>query len=73
MPLAAPVTKATLPVKRSGLAVMICLTRHRDLENELSRDNGLRNIVGDGFAARVRLGESADDDKAAVRVGPDWR
>jgi DNA-binding transcriptional LysR family regulator len=49
------------------------LADYPDLRLELSRDNGLRTIVEDGFDAGVRLGESVEKDMIAVRIGPDWR
>jgi DNA-binding transcriptional LysR family regulator len=49
------------------------LKDYPDVRVELSRDNGLRNIVEDGFDAGVRLGESIEKDMIAVRIGPDWR
>jgi DNA-binding transcriptional LysR family regulator len=49
------------------------LKDYPDIRVELSRDNGLRNIVEDGFDAGVRLGESIEKDMIAVRIGPDWR
>jgi DNA-binding transcriptional LysR family regulator len=49
------------------------LTAYPDIKLELSIDNGLRNIVEDGFDAGVRLGESVEKDMIAVRIGPDWR
>ena len=49
------------------------LVDYPDVKVELSRDNGLRNIVEDGFDAGVRLGESVEKDMVAVRIGPDWR
>jgi DNA-binding transcriptional LysR family regulator len=49
------------------------LVDYPDIRLELSRDNGLRNIVEDGFDAGVRLGESVEKDMVAVRIGPDWR
>ncbi|HVW57653.1 MAG TPA: LysR family transcriptional regulator [Rhizobiaceae bacterium] len=55
------------PKLRSALA------DYPDITLELSRDNGLRNIVEDGFDAGVRLGESVEKDMVAVRIGPDWR
>ena len=45
------------------------LADYPDIKMELSRDNGLRNIVDAG----VRLGESVEKDMVAVRIGPDWR
>lgn len=44
-----------------------------DISLELSVDSGFRDIVGDGFDAGVRLGESIENDMIAVRIGPDWR
>jgi len=49
------------------------LTHYPDLKVEFSRDNGLRDIVEDGFDAGVRLGETVEKDMIAVRIGPDWR
>ena len=49
------------------------LIDYPDIKLELGRDNGLRNIVEDGFDAGVRLGESLEMDMVAVRIGPDWR
>lgn len=49
------------------------LSEYPDIKLELSRDNGLRNIVEDGFDAAIRLGESIEKDMIAIRVGPDWR
>lgn len=49
------------------------LSNYPDIKLELSIDNGLRNIVEDGFDAGVRIGESVEKDMIAVRIGPDWR
>lgn len=49
------------------------LLKYPDIKVEFSRDNGLRNIVEDGFDAGVRLGETVEKDMVAVRIGPDWR
>jgi DNA-binding transcriptional LysR family regulator len=49
------------------------LKAYPEIRVELSRDNGLRNIVEDGFDAGVRLGESIEKDMIAVRIGSDWR
>jgi DNA-binding transcriptional LysR family regulator len=49
------------------------LDTYPDIRLELNIDNGLRNIVEDGFDAGVRLGESVEKDMIAVRIGPDWR
>lgn len=49
------------------------LADYPDIKLELCRDNGLRNIVEDGFDAGVQLGERVEKDMIAVRIGPDWR
>jgi len=49
------------------------IAAYPDIGIEFSIDNGLRNIVEDGFDAGVRLGESVQKDMIAVRIGPDWR
>ncbi|GHE73790.1 LysR family transcriptional regulator [Camelimonas fluminis] len=49
------------------------LADYPEIRVEFSRDNGLRNIVEDGFDAGVRLGETVEKDMVAVRIGPDWR
>ncbi len=49
------------------------LQDYPDIKVEFSRDNGLRDIVEDGFDAGVRLGETVEKDMVAVRIGPDWR
>lgn len=49
------------------------LADYPDIRLEFSIDNGLRNIVEDGFDAGIRLGESVEKDMVAVRIGPDWR
>ncbi|WP_043232892.1 LysR family transcriptional regulator [Bosea sp. LC85] len=49
------------------------LSAYPELNVEFSIDNGLRNIVEDGFDAGIRLGESVEKDMIAVRIGPDWR
>src|SRR5215212_5556245 len=49
------------------------LIDYPDIKLELSLDNGLRNIVKEGFGAGVRLGESIEKDMVEVRIGPDWR
>ena len=49
------------------------LATYPDIKLELSIDNGLRNIIEDGFDAGVRLGENVEKDMIAIRVGPDWR
>lgn len=54
-------------------ALRPALSAFPDIKLELSIDNGLRNIVEDGFDAGIRLGESVEKDMIAVRIGPDWR
>ncbi len=49
------------------------LTDYPDIALELNIDSGFRNIVGEGFDAGIRLGESIENDMIAVRIGPDWR
>lgn len=49
------------------------LRDYPDIRLELNVDNGFRDIVGEGFDAGIRLGESVEHDMIAVRVGPDWR
>jgi DNA-binding transcriptional LysR family regulator len=49
------------------------LKDYPDIKLELSIDNGLRDIIADGFDAGIRLGESIEKDMIAIRVGPDWR
>ncbi|WP_426756032.1 LysR family transcriptional regulator [Myxococcus sp. Y35] len=40
---------------------------------EVNIDNGLTDIVAEGFDAGIRFGESVEKDMVAVRVGPDMR
>lgn len=49
------------------------LAAYPDIKLEFSVDNGLRNIIEDGFDAGIRLGESVEKDMIAIRIGPDWR
>ena len=49
------------------------LKQYPDIKVELNAENGLRNIVEDGFDAGIRLGESLEKDMIAARVSPDWR
>lgn len=49
------------------------IAAYPDIRLELSTDNGLRNIIEDGFDAGVRLGENIEKDMIAVRIGPDLR
>lgn len=49
------------------------LAAYPEISVEFSLDSSFRNIVGEGFDAGVRLGESIEKDMIAVRIGPDWR
>ncbi|MEI2387621.1 LysR family transcriptional regulator [Breoghania sp. JC706] len=49
------------------------LSEYRDINVEISINNGFIDIVGEHFDAGVRLGESISKDMIAVRIGPDWR
>lgn len=44
-----------------------------DVKLEVAVDDGLVDIVGQGFDAGMRLGGSVDQDMTAVRVTPDFR
>lgn len=46
---------------------------HPDIRIELSVDQGLSDIVADGFDAGIRFGDGLARDMIAVRVGPDLR
>jgi len=49
------------------------LAQHPRLTLEIDSDPRLRDIVADGFDAGLRLGETLEPDKVAVRVSPDQR
>jgi DNA-binding transcriptional LysR family regulator len=49
------------------------LARYPDVRLEVRLDNGLADIVAEGYDAGVRLGEQVARDMIAVRIGPDWR
>jgi DNA-binding transcriptional LysR family regulator len=49
------------------------LPRYPDIKVEISVDYGLTDIVAEGYAAGVRLGEHVAKDMIAVRIGPDLR
>ncbi|RXR06583.1 LysR family transcriptional regulator [Pseudoxanthomonas composti] len=49
------------------------LRAHPDVTVEVSIDNGLTDLVAEGFDAGIRFGEHVDKDMIAVRVGPDLR
>lgn len=49
------------------------MAEHPAIQVELVVDSRFTDIVGDGFDAGVRLGESIDQDMIAVRIGPDMR
>ncbi len=60
---------------RSTLAPIIAdlAETHPDLRIEVRSDNGLADIVADGFDAGVRLGEMVAADMVAVRLTPPFR
>jgi len=47
------------------------LTEYPDLHIEISVDQKLTDIVGEGFDAGIRLGEQIEKDMIAVRISPD--
>jgi DNA-binding transcriptional LysR family regulator len=49
------------------------LPRYPEINMELSRDNGLTDIVTQRFDAGVRMGEQLAKDMISVRIGPDLR
>lgn len=49
------------------------LPKFSDIKVELSRDNGLTDIVTQRFDAGVRMGEQLAKDMISVRIGPDIR
>jgi DNA-binding transcriptional LysR family regulator len=49
------------------------LREYPDINVEVVLDSTFRNIVGEGYDAGVRLGESVEKDMIAIRIGPDWR
>ena len=49
------------------------LTKYPDIKVELSRDNGLTDIVTQRYDAGVRMGEQLAKDMISVRIGPDLR
>jgi DNA-binding transcriptional LysR family regulator len=49
------------------------LPEYSDIEVELSRDNGLTDIVTQRYDAGVRMGEQLAKDMISVRIGPDIR
>jgi DNA-binding transcriptional LysR family regulator len=49
------------------------LADYPDLDVEISVDQKLTDIVGEGFDAGIRLGEQVEKDMIAVRIGPDSR
>ncbi|MBS7456007.1 LysR family transcriptional regulator [Coralloluteibacterium stylophorae] len=49
------------------------LLAHPGVQVEVSIDNGLTDLVAEGFDAGIRFGEHVDKDMIAVRVGPDLR
>lgn len=51
----------------------VFLLANPDVRVEVSIDNGLTDIVAEGFDAGIRFGETVEKDMIAVRVGPDLR
>ena len=49
------------------------LKRHPDIKVEITLDNGLNDIVSEGFDAGVRRGEHLARDMISTRIGPDLR
>jgi len=49
------------------------LAAYPDIRIDLSLDEGLSNIVTEGFDAGIRLGHALDREMIAVRVSPDQR
>lgn len=49
------------------------LLKYSDIKVELSRDNGLTDIVTQRYDAGVRMGEQLAKDMISVRIGPDIR
>ena len=49
------------------------LKKYPDIKVELSRDNGLTDIVTQRYDAGVRMGEQLAKDMISVRIGPDMR
>jgi DNA-binding transcriptional LysR family regulator len=49
------------------------VTAYPDIRIDLTLDEGLSNIVAEGFDAGVRLGHSLDREMIAVRISPDQR
>lgn len=49
------------------------LAAHPHITLEIDNDPRLRDIVADGYDAGIRLGETLEPDKIAVRVSPDQR
>src|SRR5918995_269680 len=47
--------------------------KYPDIKVELSRDNGLTDIVTQRYDAGVRMGEQLAKDMISVRIGPDIR
>ncbi|MET0290068.1 MAG: LysR family transcriptional regulator [Pseudoxanthomonas sp.] len=49
------------------------LLANPEVQVEVAIDNGLTDLVAEGFDAGIRFGEHVDKDMIAVRVGPDLR
>lgn len=49
------------------------LPKYPDIKVEISRDNGLTDIVTERYDAGVRMGEMLAKDMISARIGPDFR
>ncbi|WP_407693058.1 LysR substrate-binding domain-containing protein [Rhizobium indigoferae] len=49
------------------------LQDYPDLKVELFCDDGISDIIEEGYDAGIRLGERLDKDMIAVKIGQDWR
>jgi DNA-binding transcriptional LysR family regulator len=49
------------------------LPDHPDIRVEIIVDNGLRDIVAEGYDAGVRMGEQVANDMIALKIGPEMR
>ena len=47
--------------------------QYPDIKVEVDSENGLIDIVAQGYDAGVRLGEQVAKDMVATRIAPDWR
>ena len=54
-----------------GPALQGFLARYLDIAVEITADDGMADIVADGYDAGVRLGERVDRDMVGVRISPE--